>query len=352
MEFFTTFIGTLLMLTAMILVYEVTNNMKYFVESRESPVYTYLYIAYSIPSMVVQVISPSLMFSVCFVVGQFSANKELVSIMVAGVSFLRIVSLILAFGFFMWIFVAIFTQFVVIPSNKKAQNNYSYMVKGAGKMTDLVYQYHVKGKEGFYYVYWYDVKESAVKGGFNYIKVLPGGLPEYVISAQRANFKSETKIWELIDIEEIHFNDNLEVTKYEKIANKAYNFPESIDYFSKPTRNADGLNFFELGEEIEERKFKGIPYKDLIVERHATFAMPLMSFIVVSIGALAGALTKKSAGVASLGITIAVVLLYYIFYSTGRSLAENGGIPAFAAIWFTPVLFIGGAYYLYKKMNV
>jgi lipopolysaccharide export system permease protein len=352
MEFFTTFIGTLLMLTAMILVYEVTNNMKYFVESRESPVYTYLYIAYSIPSMVVQVISPSLMFSVCFVVGQFSANKELVSIMVAGVSFLRIVSLILAFGFFMWIFVAIFTQFVVIPSNKKAQNNYSYMVKGAGKMTDLVYQYHVKGKEGFYYVYWYDVKESAVKGGFNYIKVLPGGLPEYVISAQRANFKSETKIWELIDIEEIHFNDNLEVTKYEKISNKTYNFPESIDYFSKPTRNADGLNFFELGEEIEERKFKGIPYKDLIVERHATFAMPLMSFIVVSIGALAGALTKKSAGVASLGITIAVVLLYYIFYSTGRSLAENGGIPAFAAIWFTPVLFIGGAYYLYKKMNV
>ncbi|MCZ8238418.1 MAG: LptF/LptG family permease [Leptospiraceae bacterium] len=352
MEFFNTFIGTLLMLTAMILVYEITNNMKYFVESRESPVYTYLYIAYSIPSMVIQVISPSLMFSVCFVVGQFSANKELVSIMVAGVSFLRIVSLILAFGFFMWIFVAIFTQFVVIPSNKKAQNNYSYMVKGAGKLTDLVYQYHVKGKEGFYYVYWYDVKDSAVKGGFNYIKVLPGGLPEYVISAQRANYKADVKTWELLDIEEIHFNDNLEVSKYEKIPNKTYNFPESIDYFSKPTRNADGLNFFELGEEIEERKFKGIPYKDLIVERHASFAMPLMSFVVVSIGALAGALTKKSAGVASLGITIAVVLLYYIFYSTGRSLAESGGVPAFAAIWFTPALFIGGAYYLYKKMNV
>lgn len=352
MEFFSTFIGTLLMLTAMILVYEITNNMKYFVESRESPVYTYLYIAYSIPSMVIQVISPSLMFSVCFVVGQFSANKELVSIMVAGVSFLRIVSLILAFGFFMWIFVAIFTQFVVIPSNKKAQNNYSFMVKGAGKLTDLVYQYHVKGKEGFYYVYWYDVKESAVKGGFNYIKVLPGGLPEYVISAQRANYKADVKTWELLDIEEIHFNENLEVSKYEMIANKTYNFPESIDYFSKPTRNADGLNFFELGEEIEERKFKGIPYKDLIVERHASFAMPLMSFVVVSIGALAGALTKKSAGVASLGITIAVVLLYYIFYSTGRSLAESGGVPAFAAIWFTPCLFIGGAYYLYKKMNV
>jgi LPS export ABC transporter permease LptG len=352
MEFFTTFIGTLLMLTAMILVYEITNNMKYFVESRESPVYAYLYVAFSIPSMVVQVISPSLMFSVCFVVGQFSANKELVSIMVAGVSFLRIVSLILFFGFFMWIFVAFFNQFVVIPSNKKAQNNYSYMIKGAGRLTDLVYQYHVKGKEGFYYVYWYDVKESAVKGGFNYIKVLPGGLPEYIISAQRADYKIDSKSWYLTDIEEIHFDKNIEVTSYEKIPNKTYNFPEAIDYFSKPTRNPDGLNFWELGDEIEERKAKGIPYRDLVVERHATFAMPLMSFVVVTIGALAGALTKKSAGVASLGITIAVVLLYYIFYSTGRSLGESGGIPAFVAIWFTPALFIGGAYFLYKKMNV
>ncbi|WCL49088.1 LptF/LptG family permease [Leptospira sp. GIMC2001] len=352
MEFFQTFIGTLLMLTAMILVYEITNNMKYFVENKENPIYAYLYIAFSVPNMVVQVISPSLMFSVCFVVGQFSANKELVSIMVAGVSFMRIVTPILVFGFLMWIFVAFFTQFVAIPSNKKAQDNYSYMVKGAGRLTDLVYQYHVKGKEGFYYVYWYDDKASAIKGGFNYIKVDPGGLPEYVISAQRADYSVEKHEWKLTDVEEINFTEELGVKKYEKFPEKIYIFPEAIDYFSKPTRNPDGLNFWELGEEIENRQAKGIPFRDLIVQRHAVFAMPLMSFIVVAIGALAGALTNKSAGVASLGITIAVVLLYYIFYSTGKSIGESGGIPAWVAIWYTPALFIGGAYFLYKKMNV
>jgi lipopolysaccharide export system permease protein len=340
------------MLTAMILVYEITNNMKYFVENKQNASYAYRYIAYSIPAMVVQVIAPSLMFSVCFVVGQFSANKELVSTMVAGVSFLRIVSPILFFGAFMWIFVAFFTQFIVIPSTKQAQFNQSYMIKGAGRLTDLVYQYHVKGKQGFYYVYWYDEKESAIKGGFNYIKVLPGGLPEFVVSAQRADYNKDSKEWTLHSVEEIRFDSDLNVNGYKKSEKDIYNFPESIQYFSKPNRNPDGLNFWELGDEIEERKEKGVPYLDLIVQRHTVFAMPLMCFIVVVIGSLAGALTKKSAGVASLGITIGVVLLYYIFYSTGKSLGESGGVPAFLAIWYTPILFMGGAGWLYKKMNV
>lgn len=352
MEFFKTFLGTLLMLTVMIIVYEITNTMKYFVENKQNAMYAYLYIGYSIPSMMTQVISPSLMFSVCFVVGQFSANKELVSVMVAGVSFLRIITPILVFGFVMWLFVAFFNQFIVIPSNKLAQYNQSFMIKGAGRITDLVYQYHVKGKEGFYYVYWYDDKASAIKGGFNYIKVPPGGLPEYVISAQRAEYNAENRNWRLLEVEEIRFTEDLKVAKVERVPERVYEFPEAINYFSKPTRNPDGLNFWELGDEIEDRKFKGVPYRDLVVQRHAIFAMPLMSFVVVAIGALAGALTKKSAGVASLGITIAIVLLYYIFYSTGRSLGESGGVPPWFAIWYTPVLFIGGAYVLYKKMNV
>ncbi|MCC5816294.1 MAG: LptF/LptG family permease [Leptospira sp.] len=352
MEFFKTFLGTLLMLTAMILVYEITNNMKYFVDNKENAHYAYMYIGFTIPSMIVQVVSPSLMFSVCFVVGQFSANKELVSTMVAGVSFIRIVTPILLFGLFMWLTVAFFTQFLVIPSTKIAQENQSFMIKGSGRLTDLVYQYHVKGKEGFYYVYWYDEKESSIKGGFNYIKVPPGGLPDYVVSAQRATYKPETNTWTLTDVEQIFFDNDLSIKSIDRAPEKEFKFPESIDYFAKPIRNPDGLNYWELGDEVETRKAKGVPYLDLIVQRHSIFAMPFMSFVVVAIGALAGGLTKKSAGVASLGITIAVVLLYYIFYSTGKSLGESGGVPPFIAIWYTPTIFIGGAYWLYKKMNV
>ncbi|TGN19451.1 LptF/LptG family permease [Leptospira idonii] len=351
-DFLKNFAGTLILLTSMIVIYEFTNNMKYLVSSKVQQSHVYFYILYSVPGMIVQVASPALMFSVCFVVGQYSVNKELVAIMVAGVSFLRIITPILFFGFFVWMFMTFFSQFVVIPANKQAQIEYSYMAKGANRLIDFVYQFHVKGKNGFYYVYWIDEKENTVKGGFNYVDIGEDGLPNYTVSSQKAKFVENPHHWILYDVEEIRFNSDLEVVSREKIPEKNYPFPEDIKYFSRPTRNPEQMNFFELAEEIESRIGKGIPYRDVLVQRHVTFAMPLMSFIVVALGALAGAITKRSAGVASLGLTIAVVLLYYILYSTAKTLAENGGLPIWLGIWITPFLFITAAYVLYKKMNI
>jgi lipopolysaccharide export system permease protein len=111
------------------------------------------------------------------------------------------------------------------------------------------------------------------------------------------------------------------------------------------------MNLFELSAEIEVRKNKGVPFSDL-EERHAIFAVPIMCLIVVIIGAIAGAYTTKSAGVMSLGISVGVVFLYYIMYSTGKSLGENGGIPPWVAVWSTSIFFFGVSYFLYKKFNL
>jgi len=351
-DFFKTFLGTLVLLVSMIVIYEFTNNMKYLVSSKVDQTHVYLYIFYSVPANLVQVVAPALMFSVCFVIGQFSVNKELVAIMVAGVSFLRIITPILLFGVFVWILMTIFGQFVVIPSNKQAQIHYSIMAKGSNKLVDFVYQLHIRGKKGFFYVYWIDEAEQTVKGGFNYIEVTEEDLPSYVVSSQKAKYIAEPHSWVLQDVEEIRFGKDLQVSSVERFAEKTYDFPEDIRYFSRPTRNPEEMNFFELQEEVESRQTKGIPYRDVIVQRHVAFAMPFMSVIVVSLGALAGAITKRSAGVASLGITIAVVLCYYILYSTTKTLAENGGLPVWLGIWITPALFLGLTYVFYKKMNV
>ncbi|MDF3819473.1 LptF/LptG family permease [Leptospira sp. 96542] len=351
-DFLKNFAGTLIMLTSMIVIYKFTDVMKYLVSSKVAQSHVYLHVLYSMPAMVDQVVPPALMFSVCFVIGQFSVNKELVAIMVAGVSFLRIITPILFFGFIIWILMTIFGQFVVIPANKKAQIEYSIMAKGSNRLIDFVYQFHVKGKKGFYYVYWIDEKESMVKGGFNYIEVSEDGLPVYTVSSQKAKYIASPHSWTLYDLEEVRFNSELEIVSRTKYAEKTYPFPEDLNYFSKPTRNPEEMNFFELADEVESRILKGIPFRDVVVHQHMAFAMPLMSFVVVAIGALAGAITKRSAGVASLGLTIAVVLLYYIINSTTKTLAENGGLPIWLGIWITPTIFIAAAYYLYRKMNI
>jgi len=352
LEFFNTFIGTLIMLVGILIVSQVMDNMKTFIASKESSVHIYLFLFYNLPKMATLVIPMSLMFSVCFVVGQFSTNKELVASMAAGVSFYRIVTPIFIFGGFMWIFMLFLSEVVVRPFNSLAAYEYSLVQKGVGTKTDLVYQLHIKGKEGFYYVYWYDAPTKSVRGGFNYIKLNEKNLADYVISAQNARYNESEKNWKLEKIEEIYFDEHMKVKSYTRYGEKIYTFPESADYFSKPRKKVEEMNIFELSEEIVVRKNKGVPYADLEVERHAIFAVPIMCLIVVIIGAIAGAYTTKSAGVMSLGISVGVVFLYYIMYSTGKSLGENGGIPPWVAVWSTSIFFFGVSFYLYKRFNL
>lgn len=351
-EFFYTFLGTVIMLVGILVISQVMDNMKTFIASKESTIHIYLYLFYNLPKMATLVLPMALMFSVCFVVGQFSTNKELVASMAAGVSFYRIVTPIFVFGGFMWIFMLFLSEVIVRPFNSLAAYEYSLIQKGMGTKTDLVYQLHIKGKEGFYYVYWYDAPTKSVRGGFNYIKLNEKNLADYVISAQNARYNEAEKNWKLEKIEEIYFDEKMKVQSFTRYAEKIYNFPESADYFSKPRKKVEEMNLFEISEEITIRKNKGVPYSDLEVERHAIFAVPIMCLIVVIIGAIAGAYTTKSAGVMSLGISVGVVFLYYIMYSTGKSLGENGGIPPWAAVWSTSIFFFGVSFFLYKKFNL
>jgi lipopolysaccharide export system permease protein len=351
-EFFKTFLGTLIMLTGILLISQVMDGQKVFIASKEKSYHIYLYLLFSIPRMIVMVTPPALMFAVCFVVGQFSANKELVSSMAAGVSFYRTVTPILFFGLLLSFVLLLTNELIVRPCNSLAASEFSMIQKGVGTKKDMVYQFHIKGKEGFYYVYWYDAPNQAVKGGFNYIKINSLNFPELVISAKNAKYIASEKKWILDSVEEIELNDKLLVKAHKNYAEKIYYFPESADYFSKPVKKLEEMNFFDLTEEIQIRREKGIPFADLEVERHAIFAVPLLCFIVVLIGAIAGGKTSKLAGVTSLGVTIVVTFGYYIIYSVFRSIGENGTINAGVSVWSTSILFLSVSYVLFKRMNL
>lgn len=89
-EFFKIFIGTVILLTGIMLLSLVNDNMRNFTTTKAPRYHVALFLIYSLPKIIsTTVISMSLMFSICFTVGQFSVNKELVSMMAAGVSFLE-----------------------------------------------------------------------------------------------------------------------------------------------------------------------------------------------------------------------------------------------------------------------
>jgi lipopolysaccharide export system permease protein len=351
-EFIKTFLGTIVLLTGILLISQWMDNQKSFSATKQPTYHLGLYMLYSIPKMITVIAPPALMFSVCFIVGQFQANKELVSIMAAGVSFYRAVSTMFFFGGFLWIFVLFWGELVARPCNNLAAEELSLIMQGIGTKKDLVYQLHIRGKEGFYYVYWYDNENKKIKGGFNYIKINSENIPSLLISAQSAAYNVDAKNWTMEKIEEIEFDKDLNVKLFQKIETKIYNLPEDAEYFAKPVKSVEQMNFLELGDEIQVRKGKGMPFGELEVERQSILASPMMCLIVVVIGSIAGASTPKGGVVASLFITIIVILVYYIIFSILRSLGENGALLPAVAVWSTPGLFSCVCFYLYKRFNL
>ncbi|APH40399.1 Permease, YjgP/YjgQ family [Leptospira interrogans serovar Copenhageni/Icterohaemorrhagiae] len=352
-EIFKIFIGTVILLTGIMLLSLVNDNLRNFTATKAPRYHVAHFLVYSIPKIIsTTVVSMSLMFSICFTVGQFSVNKELVSMMAAGVSFFRIVTPLILFGILMWIIMLLATELIVRPVNKLAKIEHDTLTEGMGTLANSVYQIHVKGKEGFYYLYFYDPDKDEINGGFNYIRLRPDGSPETVISSLKAKYNYETKLWKMKKVEEWHFDNDLKLSSQETYEEKEYELPEEPSYFKVPAGSVEEMNLFQLKEEEKRRIQKGLAYGDVLTEKHSVFALPMMTIIVTLIGTIAGYFTKKTAGVASLGITIGVVLIYYIFNSAGKSLGENGVIPPFAGVWITPSLFLGLCFWMFRRMNL
>ena len=348
-NFLKIFLGTILALTILMTISMVIDNTKTFVETKQSNSQIYLYVLASLPKMISTVLTPSIMFSSCFVISQISVSKELLAMTTAGISFFRVIRLMIVFGLFLSVFSIFFNEFVVKHTNKVAQNQISLIEGGSGNFKNLVYQYHIKGLKGFYYAHYFEPKTKSIKGGFSYIEQNKEGIPLFIISGKNATYNNSTKLWTLTEVQEINFDKLANIESIKKFEKKEYSFPEANTYFEKVKKSVEEMNFLELEDEIKVRKQKGMAYFDLLVEQQAIFALPFMNLIILIIGCFAGSLSEKSAGVASLGITIGIVLVYYIIYSIFKSLGDGGQISPYIAAWFTPFLFLLVSFFFYKK---
>jgi lipopolysaccharide export system permease protein len=77
-----------------------------------------------------------------------------------------------------------------------------------------------------------------------------------------------------------------------------------------------------------------------LVEYYKKFSMPLACIFFGFIGAPLGIVNRRSGRSGGLVMSVVVVLFYYLLYTTGEGLGDEGRIPALVAVW-TPNLAVG-----------
>jgi lipopolysaccharide export system permease protein len=266
----------------------------------------------------------------------------------AGVSFYRAVATILIASAAISIFVFFFQNFVVTPANELAGKELAIVKKSKGPGKDIIWQKNLRGKQGYYFIYYFNKEKLSVSGGFHYLE-MNGSKPARTLQARKATYNPQTQNWLLEECTLTTFKDPAAIESIQNFNTYETTFPDPIDFFYKPNRDPLELNVVELWNEVQERKQTGSGLVPYAVQFHANISFPFMSFIVAIVGVIAGGMgSLRSSGplIRSLLLSTATIFIYEMLFRLGVNLGVNGLVPPFVAGWGPTVIFFLTAVYL------
>ncbi len=108
------------------------------------------------------------------------------------------------------------------------------------------------------------------------------------------------------------------------------------------------MNAKELNNRIKLSKRTGQNYKNDLVRYHLKFAVPFASLIFSILGASIGLRPHRSTSAIGLGISLVIVILYYVLLGVGLGIAHI--VPPIVAAWMPNLIVALAAVLLLKKV--
>lgn len=117
---------------------------------------------------------------------------------------------------------------------------------------------------------------------------------------------------------------------------------------SQIARNEREMTVGELKEAIRTPSEQGPALNNLVLELHNRFAMPLSCFIFALIGIPLGIQNRRSGKAGGFSVSIAILLVFYIFISITKNLGEKGIVPPATAAWLPNLAFLVLGFILFR----
>jgi len=112
------------------------------------------------------------------------------------------------------------------------------------------------------------------------------------------------------------------------------------------------LSYPKIIEKIKEMKKKGLPTSGPEVELSKKFSIPFTCLLFAFLGAPLGIKSSRSGKSGSFGITLVVIMLYYIGLIMTQNLGRIGEIHSYTSVWIpNAILIVVVVYVLYKMQK-
>ena len=111
------------------------------------------------------------------------------------------------------------------------------------------------------------------------------------------------------------------------------------------------LSFSKIKEKIKDMKEKGLPTSGPEVELSKKFSIPFTCLLFAFLGAPLGIKSSRSGKSGSFGVTVAVILVYYLGLIVTQNLGRIGKIHAYTSVWIPNIILVLVVIYVVYKMQ-
>jgi lipopolysaccharide export system permease protein len=309
------------------------------------------YYGYTLPEIVYRMIPVAGLLATIFTLSSLQRAGELVALFSLGMSLLRI-----AIPLLIW--VTMLSGVSLLLSDR--------VLPGMARMKNFVFYHDIKKNPSLYSMVktnriWYRSKDTI----FN-IKTLnekthkAQGLTLYyfdeawnltqMITADDVDLSGST--WKLRKGSVTLFTEESSFPLTSDFREKTIVMGEDAKDLSSTANTSDVLSLDELSQFIRKNKEAGLDTLRYEVDYHSKYGFALAGLVMVLLGIPFSVGKARSGGLmANLGVCLALVFLYWIFYSSALTLGYHGHLPPVVAAWF-PNLSMGAlGFFLIQRLR-
>ena len=283
----------------------------------------------------------SMLLATILAFGRLSSDLEILALRAGGIGFYRLVLPVVAMGLAVSLLTIWFNESVVPRSShsfQKMMRNYSEKKDPTIKQKINFTEYDGQGSP----IRIINVKE-VIQGIMKTVSIAEydKGILVRVISAQSGRWVPSGG-WEFYQGVMHNFSsqnpEQVTVVYFKKeYIDIPINPQETLD-----PKNPDEMNSLELKKAIETQNRMGEDAIQNIMKYNMKFAVPFASLIFSILGAAVGVRPHRSSSALGLGISLIIIVLYYILLSAGMGLGIAHVVPPLLAAWL-PNLLVGTA---------
>lgn len=307
------------------------------------------YYSFMAPEIVLKMLPIACLLGVILTLSTMNKANELVALFAAGMSLLRICVPMLL-GVVLIAFLGFLMGDRVMPTMTKKKN--------------FVFYNEIKKKPNMYSVVktdriWYRSKNAI----FNIRTLSPDGtkaegLTLYffsedwdllqMLTAKYVNMTSQN--WQLQDGSVTVFAQDSSFPLTSDYKTKSIVMAEDSKDLQSSGQTSDTLSQVELKRFIDKHKAAGLDTLAYEVDYQSKYSFAFAGLVMCLLGIPFSVGRARSGGtMLNVGISIGLVFVYYIFYSSGITLGQHGSLPPFVAAWAPNGIMIALAVYFLHR---